>query len=111
MYIDQLVNFASNNGIHLNLTRLVDPDYLQINNLPISVLELAYQRLNAIPKERLIHTTNVENVTEAVYNMIKNNNEPKKETFEKFKKMIILRDKYRKISIQNYMPELAKEIF
>ena len=111
LYIDQLVNFASNNGIHLNLTRLVDPDYLQINNLPISVLELAYQRLNAIPKERLIHTTNVENVTEAVYNMIKNNNEPKKETFEKFKKMIILRDKYRKISIQNYMPELAKEIF
>ena len=111
LYIDQLVNFASNNGIHLNLTRLVDPDYLQINNLPISVLELAYQRLNAIPKERLIHTTNVENVTEAVYNMIKNNNKPKKETFEKFKKMIILRDKYRKISIQNYMPELAKEIF
>ena len=50
-------------------------------------------------------------MTEAVYNMIKNNNKPKKETFEKFKKMIILRDKYRKISIQNYMPELAKEIF
>ena len=79
-------------------------------NLPLNLLEKSYNKLCNIPKEKTIHVSNFNHLRNDLQNFIKNYRVNNK-LFEKFKSVIQSRDKYRKVSIFNYMPELAKEVF
>ena len=111
LYLDQLINFAHNLNLHLILdTNLHHPGYLIYTNLPLNLLEKSYNKLCNIPKEKTIHVSNFNHLRNDLQNFIKNYKVNNK-LFEKFKSVIQSRDNYRKISIFDYMPELAKEIF
>ena len=110
LYLDQLINFAHNHNLHLILNTVKSPEYLIYTNLPLSLLEKSYNKLCNIPKEKTIHVSNFNNLKNELQNFIKNYKVNNK-LFEKFKSVIQSRDKYRKVSIFNYMPELAKEVF
>ena len=110
LYLDQLINFAHNHNLHLILNTVKSPEYLIYTNLPLNLLEKSYYKLCNIPKEKTIHVSNFNHLKNDLQNFIKNYKVNNK-LFEKFKSVIQSRDKYRKISIFNYMPELAKEVF
>jgi hypothetical protein len=88
--------------------RLQEPNYLDLENLPQHLLKLAYEKLDRVPQEQRVHCTNFD----GILNILKEaqNKKLNPDKFKEFKKMIILRDNFRKISINEYMPELAKEI-
>ena len=110
LYLDQLINFAHDHKFHLMLDTIQSPEYLIYTNLPLNLLEKSYNKLCNIPKEKTIHVSNFNHLKNDLQNFIKNYRVNNK-LFEKFKSVIQSRDKYRKISIFNYMPELAKEVF
>ena len=110
LYLDQLINFAHDHKFHLMLDTIQSPEYLIYTNLPLNLLEKSYNKLCNIPKEKTIHVSNFNHFKNDLQNFIKNYRVNNK-LFEKFKSVIQSRDKYRKISIFNYMPELAKEVF
>ena len=110
LYLDQLINFAHNHNLYITLNTIKSPEYLIYTNLPLNLLEKSYNNLCNIPKEKTIHVSNFNHLKNDLQNFIKNYRVNNK-LFEKFKSVIQSRDKYRKISIFNYMPELAKEVF
>ena len=110
LYLDQLINFAHDHKFHLILNTIQSPEYLIYTNLPLNLLEKSYNKLCNIPKEKTIHVLNFNHLKNDLQNFIKNYRVNNK-LFEKFKSVIQSRDNYRKISIFNYMPELAKEVF
>ena len=111
LYLDRLINFAYENEIHLILYPISEPTYLQFDNLPVSVLEKSFKKLSKIKKERTIHVTNFDNLLTLLEDKISNGHTTNEKEYNKFVTMIKARDKYRNISIKNYMPELAQEIF
>ena len=110
LYLDQLINFAHDHKFHLILNTIQSPEYLIYTNLPLNLLEKSYNKLCNIPKEKTIHVSNFNHLKNDLQNFIKNYRVNNK-LFEKFKSVIQSRDNYRKISIFNYMPELAKGVF
>jgi len=108
LYIDQIIKFAHDHNMHIRLMRLQEPNYLDLENLPQHLLKLAYEKLDRVPQEQRVHCTNFD----GILNILKEaqNKKLNPDKFKEFKKMIILRDNFRKISINEYMPELAKEI-
>ena len=110
LYLDQLINFAHNHNLHLILNTIKNPEYLIYTNLPLNLLEKSYNKLCNIPKEKTIHVSNFDHLKNELQKFIKNYKVNNK-LFEEFKSVIQARDKYRKVSIFNYMPEVAKEVF
>tara|TARA_S200000501_G_scaffold314163_1_gene305942 strand:+ start:113 stop:1309 length:1197 start_codon:yes stop_codon:yes gene_type:complete len=110
LYADQLVDFAFENKIYLRFDIIDYPHYLKLTNLPLSVLEKSYEKLNKLPQEKLLHTENIKTLMNNLRLHIKNYKLNNK-LYQELKTTIITRDKHRKISIFNYMPELAKELF
>ena len=80
------------------------------NNLPLSILEKSLEKLTNIKIEKTIHVTNYKDIVEELKRLVDKKQQPDLIQFRKFTSMIRARDQYRKISIKNYMPELAKEI-
>lgn len=109
-YIDNLIEYAYKNQLHLNLSPISEPTYLQFNNLPLSILEKSLEKLTNIKIEKTIHVTNYKDIVEELKRLVDKKQQPDHIQFRKFTSMIRARDQYRKISIKNYMPELAKEI-
>ena len=72
--------------------------------------QLDWVQLGHIPKEKTIHVSNFDHLKNELQKFIKNYKVNNK-LFEEFKSVIQARDKYRKVSIFNYMPEVAKEVF
>jgi hypothetical protein len=83
---------------------------LQFNNLPIALLTKSYNKLKNVPKEKIVHTTNFDNLLNLMSRQIEQKQKPSSSEYAEFKTMIKTRDQYRKISIKNYMPEIAQEI-
>ena len=83
---------------------------MQFNNLPLSILEKSLEKLTNIEIEKTIHVTNYKDIVEELKRLVDKKQQPDHIQFRKFTSMIRARDQYRKISIKNYMPELAKEI-
>ena len=111
LYIDQLVDFAYSRKIHLNFTPIEDPTYLRIEILPVSLLKIALSKLEKIPKDQHIHCTNLNNLKKLLQAIINKNKSLDHKNFEEFKRIMILRDKYRKVNITDYMPEIGKLIY
>ena len=110
LYLDQLIDFAYEQEFHLKFEILQTPTYLQFNNLPIALLTKSYNKLKNVPKEKIVHTTNFDNLLNLMSRQIEQKQKPSSSEYAEFKTMIKTRDQYRKISIKNYMPEIAQEI-
>ena len=108
LYIHKLVQWANKKKIFLKLEPLVTPPYLQYVNLPLDLLKIAYQNLlDASKTEDLTHTENFNTILNSLKNKIEKytlNNT----NWLLFKNMIKARDEYRKVSINDYLPELGK---
>ena len=108
MYIHKLIQWANKKKIFLKLDSIIWPDYLQYDNLPIDLLKKSHENLTSISKTESL--THIENFN-AILNNLKNkieNYKLDKTRWAFFKKMIKDRDNYRKISINDYLPELSK---
>lgn len=110
LYLNQLIDFAHEQNIHLKFNILQKPTYLKFYNLPISLLTKSFDKLKNIPKEKLVHTTNFENLLALIAKHIEQKPKPSSTEYAEFTTMIKTRDQYRQISIKNYMPEIAQEI-
>jgi molybdenum cofactor biosynthesis enzyme MoaA len=105
LYLQPLIEFAYKNGIFIKFEKLKNPEYLELTNLPLDLLKKSYERINIIDKKKLIHTENINEIL----SFLKINIESykfDKIKFDLFADMIKKRDKFRKISIADYMPEI-----
>jgi len=109
LYVHEVINFAYNENIYIKLDILIDPDHLYFLNLPKQVLKQAHKNLSSIDNEKLTHTENVQGILKLLEDRLQNYSlvESKYRTFVD---MVNKRDNYRKINIEDYMPELAREI-
>ena len=105
LYLEPLIEFAYKHNIFLNFRILKKPIYLELDNLPIDILKKSYEKLVKIDKKKLIHTENIHETINYLENIIKNFKFNQKK-FNMFTDMIKKRDRYRKISIADYMPEI-----
>jgi len=104
-YLKPLINFANLHEIFLNFSILGTPRYLRFENLPLNLLIKSYKKLLGIDKKKLTHTRNINEIIILLKKTIDNHRLNEKE-FYLFTEMIKKRDKYRKISIADYMPEI-----
>ena len=111
LYVDQLIEFAYQNNIFIQLKEVKHHKNLKITNLPKSVLSKALSKLSTIDKSKLTHTSNVESLISFLRNYLEKNEKLDSDNFSSFLSMVDKRDNYRKISIKDYMPELAEEIY
>ena len=109
LYIDKLIKYAYQNNIYIHLFKLEDPNYLEMFNLPKNILNEAYKKLSVLPDEKLVHTENIKEIIFLLKKKLDNYSIDNKK-YAQFIDMIKKRDRYRKISIKDYMPEIAKEI-
>jgi molybdenum cofactor biosynthesis enzyme MoaA len=110
LYIDKLIEYAYENEIYLHFSKLEDPDYLDMFNLPEKTLRTAYNKLSQIPDKKLVHTKNIKEIVLLVKDRIGHHTLDSKK-YNEFLDMIKMRDQYRKIHIKDYMPELAKDLY
>ena len=105
LYLEKLIDFAYANDIFLNFDILKSPHYLEYKNLPLNLLEQSYEKLKNIEKVKLTHTKNIDKTILLLKKTIDSYKYDDKKFFE-FSDMIKKRDKHRKISIADYMPEI-----
>jgi len=110
LYIDELIEYAHQNNIYINLYLIENPDYLDAFNLPKKILQGAYDKLKSISDDKLIHTKNVEEIISLLKERL-NNHVVDEKKYTQFTEMIKSRDRYRNVHIKNYMPELAREVY
>ena len=110
LYIDELIEYAHENNIYINLYLIENPDYLDAFNLPKKILQGAYDKLKSISDEKLIHTKNVKEIISLLKERL-NNHVVDEKKYTQFTEMIKSRDRYRNVHIKNYMPELAREVY
>jgi MoaA/NifB/PqqE/SkfB family radical SAM enzyme len=110
LYLDHLIDYCYENNFFMNLYKLDHPHYLDMLNLPKTLLEKAYKNLLQIEEKKFTHTKNVKEIIIILKKHIENY-KFKKIMYNEFVDMIRKRDNYRKINIKDYMPELAKEIY
>jgi|TARA_R110000824_G_scaffold77502_1_gene195973 MoaA/NifB/PqqE/SkfB family radical SAM enzyme len=110
LYINELIEYAHQNNIYINLYLIENPDYLDAFNLPKKILQGAYDKLKSISDDKLIHTKNVEEIISLLKERL-NNHVVDEKKYTQFTEMIKSRDRYRNVHIKNYMPELAREVY
>jgi MoaA/NifB/PqqE/SkfB family radical SAM enzyme len=105
--VEDMIEFARSLSIHLCLSPLESPAYLHCGVLPIGTKIKALENLEKIEKDKLIHVTNFD----SLLNLIKASiNDYDLGKIQLFKDMISKRDKYRKIYIKDYIPELSEDL-
>lgn len=105
--VKDIVDFAYKNSIHLKLGILDNPKYLHLDVLPIKTKKKALEQLMNIDKQLLIHVSNFETLLTLLKASVTNEDVNK---IEVFKSMISKRDHYRKIRMENFVPQLAKDL-
>lgn len=91
LILDQLIDWARKKQIYFHYHAVTEPKYYQYNNLPESLFESAKQKLSAYPE---------------VAGLLNHNSDEKYWT--EFCDMINLRDRHRKNSIFDTLPELKQ---
>ena len=105
--IKNIINFSNTYKIHLKLGLLYIPSYLKLNVLPKQILQTALDSLNTIQDSDVIHVTNFYGIKSQIESALENPSASEKDLDELIT-IIGKRDAYRKTSIKNYLPEIAK---
>ena len=107
LYIKNIIDFSYQNDIHCKLSVLEQPAYLHFSVLPINTREKAFDRLKEIDDATLTNVTNFVSFKKLLEQNLKIDTSSQ---LEKFVKIIQMRDRYRKIKLANYIPELATDL-
>lgn len=107
LYVDDIIEFANTHNTHLHLHILTGPKVLHYSVLPYSTRRRALEKLQNIDKKKLVHVTNFYPLLE---NLSADIDKDTSDEIEKFKDIIKKRDSYRKISLSNFIPELATDL-
>ena len=110
LYLNDLIEYCYENDFYIKLSKLDSPYYLDMLNLPKTILQESYKRLSAIQEKKLVHTENVKEIVKILEQKLRNFTVNKIQ-YQEFIDMIKKRDTYRKVHIKDYMPELAGEIY
>ena len=110
LYINRLIEYAFANKFYIKLEPIAKPNYLDMLNLPKHLLEKTHKNLTSINEEKFTHVENLQGVIDLIKSRI-DDYELDQSKWQQFVSMIKSRDNYRKVHIENYMPELAKEIY
>lgn len=103
--VREMIDFAHDMSIHLYLNYLHWPSYLHLSVLPKKIKERALEKIRNTEKEKLIHVTNFDSLLDVITNQINVTDVSKMQTF---KNMIVTRDRYRKIDIKDFIPEISQ---
>lgn len=109
LYVNELLEFTNQKKIFLKFDLVLDPNWLHLSILPKHVLIMAYKKLSNVEEKHLLHTDNVKEIIKLLKQHIDNYNLDEHK-YKSFTDMVNKRDNYRKVKLENYMPELAKEI-
>jgi len=110
--IDKLIKFSIKNNFFTNLCITNYPDYMNFDVLPLNILKLSLDKLLKLKLE-VSKFSKIDNF-DTLINRLNKKIETyslDKDKWKKFVKIIQLRDQYRKVTIQDYVPELAKHIY
>jgi hypothetical protein len=105
--IKNIINFSNTHKIHLKLHLLYIPRYLRLHILPKQILQTALDLLETIQDSDVIHVTNFNGIKSQIQSALDDSKTSEKELDELIT-VIGKRDAYRKTSIKNYLPEIAK---
>ncbi len=105
--IKNIINFSNTHKIHLKLHLLYIPRYLRLHILPKQILQTALDLLETIQDSDVIHVTNFNGIKSQIQSALEDSKTSEKELDELIT-VIGKRDAYRKTSIKNYLPEIAK---
>lgn len=104
--LHDIINYCENHNFYHKLNILHTPSYLKFNVLPKKLLEKAFEKLSGkTPKNK----ENYQSLLDLLQFYIENY-ELDRLDYSNFLDMVEKRDNYRKISIKNFIPQLAEEI-
>jgi len=109
LYVNELLEFTDQKKIFVKFDLVLEPHWLHLSVLPKDVLSMAYKKLSGVKEKNLLHTDNVKEIIELLKQHIDNYSLDENK-YKNFIDMINKRDTYRKIKLENYMPELARAI-
>ena len=107
LYVNDIIEFANTYNTHLHLNILTGPSVLHYSVLPYSTRHKALEKLQNIDQQKVTHVTNFYTLLE---NLSADIDKDTSNEIEKFKDIIKKRDSYRKISLSNFIPELATDL-
>ena len=107
LYIKKMIDFCQEMKIYLKFNLLTTPSYLKLNVLPEQTLLLAGKIISKLPND-IIHVENLQGIKNLVNQALERQDTD--QDLEVFKKIMKKRDAYRKISMKNYLPELAEHL-
>ena len=102
-----MIDFCQEMKIYLKFNLLTTPSYLKLNVLPEQTLRLAGKIISKLPND-IIHVENLQGIKNLVNQALERQDTD--QDLEVFKKIMKKRDAYRKISMKNYLPELAEHL-
>jgi sulfatase maturation enzyme AslB (radical SAM superfamily) len=107
LYVNDIIEFANTYNIHLHLHILTGPPVLHYSVLPYSTRRKALEKLQNIDQQKVTHVTNFYTLLE---NLSADIDKDTSNEIERFKDIITKRDSYRKVSLSNFIPELATDL-
>lgn len=107
--VANIISFSKKYKIHLKLSMLYAPEYLQLHVLSKKLLKKALDNLETIDNTDTIHVTNFNGIKQKIHLALKAK-ESISDELELFKDIIRKRDSYRKIHIKNYLPLIAEDL-
>jgi sulfatase maturation enzyme AslB (radical SAM superfamily) len=105
--VPDIINFSKKYKIHLRLSLLYAPEYLQLHLLPKNLLKKALDNLETIDNTDTIHVTNFDVIKQKIQSALQDTKSTHTE-LNTLKEIIFKRDSYRKIHIKDYLPEIVK---
>lgn len=112
LYLDQLIVFSMKHNFFTKLELVETPNYMHFSVLPKVILEKSLEKLLKVEVSNYNFNKieNFKNLINSLQNHINNYNLDE-DKWKMFVQIIQLRDAYRKVHIQDYMPELSKVIY
>ena len=107
MYVKDMIDYANSMKVHCTLNILEGPEYLHLSVLPENSKAKSLERLSGIHRDQLLHITNFDALISNIKQCI---HVDKDAQIERFKQVVAKRDAYRKISLSDFIPELAKDL-
>lgn len=107
--VPHIISFSKKYKIHLRLSLLYAPEYLQLHVLSKNLLQKALENFEAIDHKETVHVTNFYGIKQKIQLALKAK-ESVPDELGLFKDIIRKRDSYRKIHIKDYLPLIAEDL-
>ena len=99
--IPDLLAWAEQKDLYINLSRIQDPAWLTIDTLPVAIKQMAIEELNKLSYSR------AENLS-GIIKYLKESTQTDQQLWDEFSRLITLKDNHRKTDFKNTFPEFYK---